>query len=312
MEETRRIAPGRQGVTYEQVAAAANALVAAGERPTIRAVRARIGAGSPNTIQRHLDEWARGNTPAELAAATLPAEMQRLILAEMARAVATARTELKQQLADAQTNNEELTRENEEQGQELADLRSALEQAQAVIDKNAGAAEQLERALVSARQTAERERASAEAARQALAKAELRIEALPRLEADLESVRQAYVQRAKDLEACSAQRAGCEAKAAAQDGQIADLKARITALDKALTSERETGDRARSEAARLDAELAGVRATLGAAERDAAQARQDLGEIRAEALDARRQLLDMARGKGGNPGATAADKPARK
>jgi len=40
----------RAGVTFEQVAAAADALVGDGQQPTIRAIRERLGTGSPNTI----------------------------------------------------------------------------------------------------------------------------------------------------------------------------------------------------------------------------------------------------------------------
>ena len=47
----------RTGVTEEQVAAAADALLKASERPTIERVRALLGTGSPNTLIRHLDAW---------------------------------------------------------------------------------------------------------------------------------------------------------------------------------------------------------------------------------------------------------------
>ena len=53
----------RQGITFEQVAAVADALAGEGQQPTIRAVRERLGdTGSPNTIHKHLAAWreARG------------------------------------------------------------------------------------------------------------------------------------------------------------------------------------------------------------------------------------------------------------
>ena len=46
-----------RGITQEQVNAAADALVAAGERPTVEKIRARLGTGSPNTVTRMLDTW---------------------------------------------------------------------------------------------------------------------------------------------------------------------------------------------------------------------------------------------------------------
>lgn len=47
----------RTGVTQDNVNAAADALLLAGERPTIERVRAKLGTGSPNTLIRLLDVW---------------------------------------------------------------------------------------------------------------------------------------------------------------------------------------------------------------------------------------------------------------
>jgi len=46
-----------KGITQEQVSAAADALVTAGERPTVEKIRARLGTGSPNTVTRMLETW---------------------------------------------------------------------------------------------------------------------------------------------------------------------------------------------------------------------------------------------------------------
>lgn len=43
----------REGITYEQVAATADAMVGQGLNPTIRSIRDAIG-GSPNTVHKHL------------------------------------------------------------------------------------------------------------------------------------------------------------------------------------------------------------------------------------------------------------------
>jgi chromosome segregation ATPase len=54
-----------KGITQEQVSAAADALVAAGERPTVEKIRQTLGTGSPNTVSRMLDTW-RGVLAARL------------------------------------------------------------------------------------------------------------------------------------------------------------------------------------------------------------------------------------------------------
>lgn len=66
-----------KGITEAQVHAAADTLVAAGERPTVERIRAHLGTGSPNTVTRLLDTWwqalgARLTTQQALAGASIP------------------------------------------------------------------------------------------------------------------------------------------------------------------------------------------------------------------------------------------------
>lgn len=51
------IATGPRGITSVDVELAADSLLRDGERPTIEKVRARLGRGSPNTINPMLDRW---------------------------------------------------------------------------------------------------------------------------------------------------------------------------------------------------------------------------------------------------------------
>jgi len=53
----RPLGPPSRGVTASDVGHAADSLLRAGERPTIDKVRAKIGKGSPNTINPLLDAW---------------------------------------------------------------------------------------------------------------------------------------------------------------------------------------------------------------------------------------------------------------
>src|SRR5580692_183298 len=56
MAESNRARSSR-GVTSTDVERAADALLRAGERPTIEKIRATLGGGSPNTINPLLDTW---------------------------------------------------------------------------------------------------------------------------------------------------------------------------------------------------------------------------------------------------------------
>jgi hypothetical protein len=53
----RPLGPPSRGVSQSDVSHAADSLLRAGERPTIEKVRAKIGKGSPNTINPLLDAW---------------------------------------------------------------------------------------------------------------------------------------------------------------------------------------------------------------------------------------------------------------
>jgi hypothetical protein len=52
-----RYGPPSRGITSRDVELAADALLRAGERPTIEKIREKIGRGSPNTINPILDAW---------------------------------------------------------------------------------------------------------------------------------------------------------------------------------------------------------------------------------------------------------------
>jgi DNA repair exonuclease SbcCD ATPase subunit len=47
----------RTGISYEDVAQAARAIVEAGGQPTIQKIREKLGTGSPNTVLQHLNKW---------------------------------------------------------------------------------------------------------------------------------------------------------------------------------------------------------------------------------------------------------------
>lgn len=105
-------------ITYEQVAAIAHNLVAAGNKsPSAGAVREELAKrsppgtpiGSPNTVQKHLDEWRRRERPAD------PVEVPQLppqLVGDLARALSAAATHSREQveerLAQVQAELDEL------------------------------------------------------------------------------------------------------------------------------------------------------------------------------------------------------------
>jgi DNA repair exonuclease SbcCD ATPase subunit len=103
-----------KGITQEQVNAAADALVAAGVKPTVEKIRQALGTGSPNTVTRMMDVWrgtlaqrlqdaiALPDVPAEAGQAF--AEVWRLALAHAETLARAALTEEQNALFAAQTD----------------------------------------------------------------------------------------------------------------------------------------------------------------------------------------------------------------
>ena len=92
-----------RGITQDQVNAAADTLVAAGDKPTVEKVRAALGTGSPNTITRMLDTWRNGlaeRLQNVLQLPELPAEAGQAMTALWQLAVAHAERLLQARLAE--------------------------------------------------------------------------------------------------------------------------------------------------------------------------------------------------------------------
>lgn len=152
-----------RGITQEEVTAAADAIVAAGKRPTVERIRAHLGTGSPNTVTRMLDAWRQGLAERLRQASLLP---------ELPDEVGQAMTTLWiQALQHARTQAQ----------QDLQAEREALQRATAELDDRASA----QAAHLAA---AEADRAkSLEAAKLVLGRAEVQQQLLDRLQSELDT-----------------------------------------------------------------------------------------------------------------------------
>lgn len=176
-------------ITQEQVNAIAEGMRAGGATPTVRAVRERLGMGSQATVMRMVNTWKAGQVRAAETPITLPVALQRALVDYLAQAVAEGKATLAADLAELQQVNADLATESERQTAVIERGEDALEAMQSERDALAGRLVQLEQDLALARGEAEQERAAASIVQTNLAKAQLRLEALPRLEADLTAAR---------------------------------------------------------------------------------------------------------------------------
>jgi chromosome segregation ATPase len=221
---------GREStISYDQVAAEADAMIANGDKPSARGIRERLGTGSMGTIHRFLQEWREVRRGASDASAmTIPPALQRALLEFMEQELTARLAPAEARLAEQQQAANDLAVEVERQAEQI--LGQAEDLAHLAEEKAAveGRAAQLEADLAATRKEATSERQVAEIARTELAKAQLRLEAMPRLEADLVAVRH-------DLATEHQARTVAEQSAAVNATQKAYFEARVEQMSRELT-----------------------------------------------------------------------------
>jgi chromosome segregation ATPase len=143
-----------KGISETDVHRAADAVVAAGERPTVERIRTHLGTGSPNTVTRWLDTWWKGLD------ARLANDRSRRALPEAPSAIATLATELwEQALLAARTEADAKLAEN---WAALAAERAGMEQALAHARRNVAAHQEAAATAKQARVAADTRLADAE------------------------------------------------------------------------------------------------------------------------------------------------------
>lgn len=266
-------------VTFEAVAAAAEALQAAGQRASVRAVTAAIGGGSPNTVLKLLGEWKAGRPVVRIADTELDPKITTAIVEQMQR-VATAAAaaaeeraagvdEDLQALSEAQAAAEQqintLSAERDMARVQAAELAEQLESTQ---DEAHRAAEQATAAAAGLRQELTTERTRQEAAAAALARAEVRLEAVPSLQADIERLRAALAEAQQGRTAAEQQAAVLNAKLDATADRAARAEARSEQAEQEAIKAAKAHEDARTAAAQ---ELRSAQAQAQAAGQEAAR-----------------------------------------
>jgi chromosome segregation ATPase len=139
------------GVTENDVHAAADAIVARRERPTIERIRAELGRGSPNTVNRHLDSWwaaLSGRLGAQAQEVDgVPTEIVELAAKIWRQVLPKATLAASEQLAQAHGGLNEREKALETQARQLATDREAFAANRVALDQRIG---ELEAALKAA------------------------------------------------------------------------------------------------------------------------------------------------------------------
>lgn len=265
----------RHGITYEDVAKAADAIHARAERPTISSVRAALGTGSSTTIHKHLGQWQASRREVAQAAIALPLELQRLLVQEIETQVEGTRRRLEGELEAARADRDVLAEENALLQQHVEELEKKLAEERQEIARVKGLNEQLNSELDLARQEIEKHRLDADKARANFARAELQLESMPRLLSELDGLK---IDLKNEVETRHlAERESAIAKARIEE--LLGFKSDTERLSSSLNELREAHAKCQAKTSGLSAEL------------EASKSREeDLKRYRDEAETLRREL----------------------
>jgi colicin import membrane protein len=293
---------GREStITYEQVAAAADAMKTAGSKPTSRSIRERLGnVGSMGTINKLLGTWKAGQERQIANALALPAAVQRAILEFMDQELTSAKASLEAELAEQQHEAADLATENERQAADIDEKSETIIALHAELATIQGRTAQMEIDLTNAHEGAARERQAAEAARTELAKAQLRLEAMPRLESDLATLRGDLDRERQGRVSSEQQAAVLVAKLEATADRA--TKAEAAAID-ATTQARASHEIVAVEAAKTEAaqnSIANLTGKLEAMQAQIEQQARDLDIARQEAKKSSEEAAELRGKHGGN------------
>lgn len=181
--------PREATITYDQVVRYAEAIKVEGGKPTPRQIRDRHGSGSFGTIHKLFQQWESTQALAIEAALSLPPSLQRAILEFVRHELSVGRADLEDRLCQASVSAEDLATENERQTALIDEQLATIESLRGERAALAGRLAEIETAIGTHREDSARERQAAEVARTEVAKLMLRLEGLPRLEAELAELR---------------------------------------------------------------------------------------------------------------------------
>lgn len=234
-------------VTYETVAAAAESLSKDDKRVSVRAVMGVLGGGSPNAILPLLNQWKAGRPVVQVSEIHVDPRIASIIGEQISKATGEARSDVEQRLSEVEADAAAIAEAGREAEQALEAAQAEITKLVAQVQAQAGQIEQLKAdaeqvkrdaadrvvaaeaaardAVTKAEELAARERSEREVARDSLSKAELQLQAIPKLESEVRDLRAQLDAERVAKSAAEAKAAGLEAKAAGLADRVEDCRA---------------------------------------------------------------------------------------
>ncbi|TXH63256.1 MAG: DNA-binding protein [Tolumonas sp.] len=175
-------------ITQEQVNAVADAICAEGNKPTVLDVRKRLPSGSMSAIWCLFQVWQSSQGAPVESDTSVSSELQRTLEDFITQKIKAVRERLESEIENLRQVNSELIKEIENQQNQLTLQGVELQSAKAIKNEVSGRFDQLNAELARAKEEIEIEKESATQSRMELVKAQLKLESVPRLEADLDQL----------------------------------------------------------------------------------------------------------------------------
>ncbi|EPT4224775.1 DNA-binding protein [Pseudomonas aeruginosa] len=297
-------------ITPDRVFAAADALEASGNRVSVRSVRDHLGGGSPNQITPLLASWRARKPSVAAPEIQLDPRIVQLIAEQVRAAAGEAAVRADERANEAEDTLTLCQQENSELAEQLATTLRALDEARAKVEQQAGTISEIREEIERVRSEAEeeveeantranREREVAETAQHALARAELRLESMPRLEGEVERLRTALDEALSGKQSAEQQAAVAAAKLDAATQRVSAAEEREREARQQQAAAQEAAARANGDAHQAQITLQAVQARLESTSRELETARGSLSELKEELKELRAEKKPAKNGEQG-------------
>ena len=114
------------GITFAQVSAVADQLVSEGSEVSINIIRAKLGTGSPNTVQKHLKAWREKSPQPCAVSVAISQTLNSALVNELISIAAASRAEVERKLIQAEADVAALSQGGDRLEQERDELKQRL------------------------------------------------------------------------------------------------------------------------------------------------------------------------------------------
>lgn len=276
----------------------------------MRSVRDHLGGGSPNQITPLLASWRARKPSVAAPEIQLDPRIVQLIAEQVRAAAGEAAVRADERANEAEDTLTLCQQENSELAEQLATTLRALDEARAKVEQQAGTISEIREEIERVRSEAEeeveaadtranREREVAETAQHALARAELRLESMPRLEGEVERLRTALDEALSGKQSAEQQAAVAAAKLDAAIQRVSAAEEREREARQQQAAAQEAAARANGDAHQAQITLQAVQARLESTSRELETARGSLSELKEELKELRAEKKPAKNGEQG-------------